>query len=135
MTAMENVAVPLFRISQLEPPEARARSEALLAFVGLAASTQEPIEALPAYAQHCVSLARALAHRPAVVLVEPLQGEVNADERTRFAALLRRAAREYEVAVIAAFEPDFTAETDDRCFTLGASRAGEPLPLLPEAGP
>lgn len=114
MTVLENVAMPLFKISQVEPAQARSRTEALLEFVGLAASAQDLAETLPLFQQHCVSLARALANEPAVLVVESLDAGLTAAESSRFAALLRQAVERFGVAVIASAPADFASEKTDR---------------------
>src|SRR5882762_7651796 len=46
-SVIENVAMPLFKVSQVTPEEARRRTEALLGFVGVMEAAEYKIEELP----------------------------------------------------------------------------------------
>ncbi len=113
-SVIENVAMPLFKISDVEPPEARRRSEALLDFAGLLESTETPCGELAPLAQQRVSLARALVNQPAALLVENLDSALAGDDLRVFSALLRQAALRFGVAVIATASPCLVPEATDR---------------------
>lgn len=98
-SVIENIAMPLFKVCQMEPDEARTRADEVLDFAGLqhvATATD-----VPAALQHRVALARALAGRPAVVFVEHLDALIGGGTGEEFRALLQRAAKELGVAVVA----------------------------------
>jgi ABC-type lipoprotein export system ATPase subunit len=118
-SVIENVAMPLFKISQVGPEAARRRTIAVLDFVGLAGAMEAPAAELPPAAQRSVALARALVNEPAVLLIEELETGADAAE---FAALLRRACEHYGVAVIATASPAFSAHDDDRVIDLAGGR-------------
>ena len=112
-TVLENVAMPLFKVSQVGPAEARRRSEAALDFTGLAAAASSPAAGLPLDAQFRVALARALVNEPAVLLVENPDADL--------AALLRSAAERYGACVIATASHALPVEAADRVLDLDAA--------------
>ena len=129
-SVIENIAMPHFKISQVNPEQARERADLLLAFTGLTADAQRPAEELTPYQQHAVSLARALANEPAVITVESLDSGLAPEDAARFAALLRQCCARFGVAVIASASGNFAAEPDDRIIDLAADDSlleGKPL--------
>lgn len=132
-TVIENVAMPLFKVSDVEPAEARLRSEALLDFAGLMTLAQTPCAELAPLEQQRVSLARALVNEPSALLVESLDSTLAGEDLRTFAALLREAAARFDIAVVATASPQFVAEPDDRIIevTNGTVRLGGKL--LPQA--
>lgn len=113
-STIENVAMPLFKIEQVGPEEARARTVAALEFVGLGDMMEAPASALPAEEARRVALARALVHEPAVLLVE----QIDATPHGIFAGLVRRACERYGVAAIASVSPAFPVGEGDRVIDL-----------------
>lgn len=110
--AAENVAMPIFKISQLTPEQARERTESLLRFVGLdhAASQHE----LPPKLQHRVALARALANSPVVLFVENLDQLLPEEDLPEFRVLLHTAAKELGVAVVLTASPSLAPVDGER---------------------
>lgn len=117
-TAMENVAMPLFRISHLDPAEARARTGELLEFAGVADLAQEMTHLLDIRDQLRVSLARALANRPEILIVENLSRLIAGQELRDFAALLRQAVAQFGTCIIAATDSHFPTMRGDRVIEL-----------------
>lgn len=128
-SVIENVAMPLFKVSDVEPPEARRRSESLLEFAGLSDCTETRCGDLAPLAQHRVSLARALVNQPAALLVENLDAALVGDDLRVFSALVRQAALRFGIAVIATATPGFTPDSTDRIIevTDGAALCGDKL--------
>lgn len=97
----ENVAMPLFKISGAEVREARDHTERMLEFVGLRDSAPRSIEMLPLPDRRKVSLARALAHQPEILLVEDADaGLGGGGELGDWMALLRRTRAELGMTVL-----------------------------------
>ena len=94
-SVIENVAMPLFKVSHVSPEEARRRTEAILDFVGLAEAAEVPVHELTVPAQYHVAIARGLVNEPAVLMVENLDGVLVGEELEQYAGLLRRAAAVY----------------------------------------
>ncbi len=113
-SVIENVAMPLFKISQVEPDEARRRTDRLLAFAEMSEAAESPIEDLTPRAQYHVALARGLANGPAVLFVENLDGALAGEDLASFAALLRRVPGELGATVMATASSAFPVEKGDR---------------------
>ena len=130
-TPIENVAMPLFKISDAGTSEAQRRGEELLDFVGLAELVQAPCSELGVLDQHRVSLARALVNEPSVLLIEKLDAALTCEDLRVFAALARQAATHFEVAVIATVSPEFAAEPTDRVIEFAGGSVQRDSELLP----
>ena len=122
-SVVENIAMPLFKISQVNPEQARERTDLLLEFTGLTAAAQMHADELTPYQQHAVSLARALANNPALITVESLDAGLATEDAARFAALLRQSCARFGVTIIASAPADFTTEPGDRILALDAHGA------------
>jgi predicted ABC-type transport system involved in lysophospholipase L1 biosynthesis ATPase subunit len=123
-TAIENIAVPLFKLEQMAPEEARQRAEEALAFAGLAGFEQARGEELTSFQQHCASLARALAAQPTALLVEELDSLLTANALSDFCVLLRQAAERFGIAVIATGARDLETTGPTRRLVLGTETGG-----------
>ena len=99
-TVMENIAMPLFKVSEVEPEEARRRVEELLRFVGLEGFDQEPVLELSSLEQYRVSLARALANRPDVIFLENIDNALHGVDLEVFVDLVEHAVLERGVTAI-----------------------------------
>ncbi len=104
-SVIENVAMPLFKISQVTPEEARRRTESMLHFVGLAESAEWPVDELPLLAQYQVAVARGMINEPSFLLVENLDGALVGEDVSAFATLLHRVTDTYGTTVIATASP------------------------------
>lgn len=120
---VENVAMPLFKISHFTPEQARERTDMLLDFTGLTAEAQQSIDDITPFQQHAVSLARALANDPAILTVERLELEDSA----AFSALLRASCARFGVAVIASVSADFPFEPGDHILAIEAGFVRESI--------
>ncbi len=110
-TVVENVAMPLFRMSSIDAGKAQEMAEHVLELVSLPDRAQDSIEELTFAEQHRVSLARALVYRPEFLLVEDL---------AQPADLLLRLRDELGVTIIATAERPLAAA--DRLLTLDQGR-------------
>jgi lipoprotein-releasing system ATP-binding protein len=117
-SVIENVAMPLFKVSQVGPEEARRRTERLLAFTGMAEAAEAAIGDLTLGAQFHVALARGLVNEPSVLLVEEIDGALAGEELELFATLLRRVPAELGTTVIATASPAFARKKEDRVIEL-----------------
>ena len=133
-TVIENVAMPLFKISQVGPEEARQRTERLLEFVGLAGAAQTPVDELTPSLHYLVAIARGLVNEPAVLMVESLDGTLVGLELEGYAAVLRKAAAEFGPAVIATASPRWRLRPGDRVLDIGRGAIVIDSECLPEAG-
>jgi lipoprotein-releasing system ATP-binding protein len=131
-SVIENVAMPLFKISQVGPEEARRRTERLLAFTGMSEAAESAIEDLTLREQFHVALARGLVNEPSILVVESLDGALAGDELAGFAALLRRIPAELGTAVIATASHGFALEKGDRVLTIAGGNIVRDSALVPE---
>ncbi|MEP6671557.1 MAG: ATP-binding cassette domain-containing protein [Chthoniobacter sp.] len=131
-SVIENVAMPLFKISQVDPDEARRRTEAILEFVGLAGAVEARVEDLEAPAQYRVAIARGLVNEPAALLVENLDGMLAGAELEEFADLLRKAAVTFGTAIIATASMDLKTQAGDRVLDISDGVIARDSECLPE---
>lgn len=68
----ENIAMPLFKLTEASPQQAREETHRVLAHVGMADYGESTVDALPLWAQQRVALARALVLHPQTLIVENL---------------------------------------------------------------
>ena len=122
-SVVENVAMPLFKISHFTPEQARERTDMLLDFTGLTDEAQCAIDDITPFQQHAVSLARALANDPAVLTVETLETALAPEDALIFATLLRQSCARFGVAVIASASADFPFEPGDHILAIDTSGA------------
>lgn len=103
MTVLENVMVAVLFASRGARPtleEAREQAEATLHFLGLGAKRGQPVASLNLQERKLVELARALAPRPHVVLVDEVMSGLNPAEVEGCMSLLRRVRDELKVAIV-----------------------------------
>jgi len=79
---------------------ARDKAMEMLDFVGLAAKARVPVAGLPFGTQKRVELARALASRPRLVLLDEPAGGISHEEVGGVAALVQRIHRDLDVTVL-----------------------------------
>jgi lipoprotein-releasing system ATP-binding protein len=121
-SAIENVAIPLFRIARADPASARQRSEELLEFVGLGASAKLRVDELPRGEQLRVALARSLVNAPAALFVEGLDRDEQHDASGSFTALLRQTSARFGATIVATAPRDFCPGEHDRRIVLAGGR-------------
>jgi predicted ABC-type transport system involved in lysophospholipase L1 biosynthesis ATPase subunit len=131
-SVIENVAMPLFKISQVEPEEARRRTEKLLAFTGVSGAAEASIDDLTLSAQFHVAVARGLINEPSVLFVEQIDGMLAGEDLATFAALLRRVPSEFGTTVVATASPVFVREKGDRVIEIVRGAVVRDSALLPE---
>jgi len=130
-TATENVMMPLL-IAGIAEAEARQRATDELARVGLAARAVSRVTVLSGGEQQRVAQARALVHRPAVLLADEPTGNLDAPTAARMHDLLLGAAREAGAAVVLVTHSRALASLADRVLALdgGLLRAADHLEAL-----
>ena len=66
----ENIATPLFKLTEATPDQAREETHRVLAHVGMSDYADAAVESLPLWAQQRVAIARALVMHPHALFVE-----------------------------------------------------------------
>ena len=100
-TVAENVAMPLFKITGIDIEQARNRTAQILEFGGLAGMADVGIIDLSMLDQYKVSLVRALAISPQVIIAEGAGLHLESDELAEFGALLRSVPETLGITVLA----------------------------------
>jgi putative ABC transport system ATP-binding protein len=93
LTAVENVELPLL-VARVPMRDARARAEAALDLVGLAARACHVPEALSGGERQRVTIARSLVNDPAIVWADEPTGDLDSEMAEEITALMRRLNRE-----------------------------------------
>jgi ABC-type branched-subunit amino acid transport system ATPase component len=101
MTVGENAALgALFGGSRTSQEEAMRRASDMLGFVGLADLRDEPVGSLNLHQQRFLELARQLAGRPRLVLLDEVMAGLNDTELASSIDMVRRARAEFGITVI-----------------------------------
>jgi lipoprotein-releasing system ATP-binding protein len=124
-SVIENIAMPLFKVCELEPAQAKERAEEVLNFTGL----QEIATGTPETSsqEHRVALARALAGKPAAIFVEDLDGLMPPDDLGAFRDLLHAAAERFDLAVVCTATTASVPRVGERHVGLTAGRLSTEL--------
>ena len=99
-SVVENVAMPLFKISGVGADEAQQRTEAMLRFTGMLNFGNEGVGRLTHVEQQRVSLARALVNQPEVLIIENVDAGLAGEELSGFIDLIQRAGIEFGTTTI-----------------------------------
>jgi putative ABC transport system ATP-binding protein len=117
LSVEENVRLVL-SLDGVGAAQARRRSQAMLARVGLGDRLDAPVDVLSGGEQQRVALARALVHQPALVLADEPTGNLDEITAGQLAPLLRELARERGATVVLVTHDRQLAAGADRCLTL-----------------
>ena len=111
-SALENVELPL-RISEWDRTERQKRAADCLEMVGLSSrSHHRPYELSGGELQR-VAVARAIAHRPALILADEPTGELDLAKGAEIISLLKEIASEENVGIVVATHDEAMAEIAD----------------------
>jgi putative ABC transport system ATP-binding protein len=99
MNARENVSLPLL-LQGIPPDEATARAQELLGLVGLTNRAGHFVHQLSGGEQQRTAIARALVHRPSLLIADEPTGNLDTVSAERVLALLQHIAREQLTTLI-----------------------------------
>ena len=110
-TVLENVAMPLFKVAQVDAREAKSITEAVLALVGITDIVELPAARLSPLHQHLTALARAVVHHPRLLIVEELGFNLSSEEGGHLLRVVRQIPERLGTTVIATLsaEIDFVS--------------------------
>jgi lipoprotein-releasing system ATP-binding protein len=112
-SAVENVMLPMRRLGRLSMAAARAKAERLLAEVGLAGQGAKLPSQLSGGQSQRVSVARALANDPRVILADEPTGNLDTASSHMAQELLRALAHRHgRAVVVVTHDPAFAASAD-----------------------
>ena len=121
LTVVENLLLPL-ELNGWDLAEGRRRSMALLEEVGLAQREASYPDQLSGGEQQRVAVARALVHRPALVLADEPTGNLDAESGQQVLELLDRLVRDEQCTLIMVTHSQVVAARTDRTFSLKQGR-------------
>jgi ABC-type lipoprotein export system ATPase subunit len=114
LTALENVLLPMIAVGRTN----QGRARELLDLVGLADRSDHNPSQLSGGEQQRVTLARALANDPAVVLADEPTGNLDEQSAERVMVLLMSAVRERGRTLLLVTHERDTAQAADKCLEL-----------------
>ncbi len=117
LNALQNVMVPCL-IGGLPIAQAKERAQALLSELGLAATYEQFPAVLSGGEQQRIALARALVHRPKIVLADEPTGNLDPVTADLALELLCRSCREHNAALVMVTHSEKAAERLDRRLVL-----------------
>jgi putative ABC transport system ATP-binding protein len=113
LSALQNVMVPCL-IAGLPLDQAKSRAQDLLNELGLAAAYEQFPAVLSGGEQQRIALARALVHRPRIVLADEPTGNLDPITANLALELLCRTCREHQAALVMVTHSEKAAERLDR---------------------
>jgi ABC-type lipoprotein export system ATPase subunit len=113
LSVAENIAMPLFKVLDLNAVEARERTEAMLRLAKLEPLATIRAGKLSLFDQQCVALARAIAHQPAMLALDHADASLSGDESTELLRLARRVRSELGIGVLARCSHPAEARADE----------------------
>ncbi|HTW38246.1 MAG TPA: ABC transporter ATP-binding protein [Steroidobacteraceae bacterium] len=117
----ENVRLAL-ELNAVRGAEARRRSAALLASVGLGDRLRSAVDALSGGEQQRVAIARALVHRPKLLLADEPTGNLDEATAGEVMPLIRALAREHGATLVLVTHDQALAAAADRVLELRDGR-------------
>jgi putative ABC transport system ATP-binding protein len=118
LSLAQNIALPL-ALAQLPAADALARAESMLAAVGLAARGGDYPTQISGGEMQRIAIARALVHRPPLILADEPTGNLDPETAARILALLQDAVRAAGAAAVIVTHSDRAAAIADRVLVLG----------------
>jgi len=102
MTVLENAVLgAMFGADRMVPErEARKRAAESLAFVGLASRAEQPVSSLNLHQQRFLEMAKALAGRPKVLLLDEVMAGLNEAELDASVEIVRNARDELGMTIL-----------------------------------
>ena len=121
LTVLENVCLPL-ALNGHRPPHARDQAQTMLAEVGLSDRTDSYPDVLSGGEQQRIALARALVHKPRLILADEPTGNLDVDSGARVAALLNSLVRAAGATLILVTHSEQLAALADRVLVMADGR-------------
>jgi len=121
LTIGENIALPM-QLVGIDPEDADRRVQTLLDQVGLPRMTDRYPETLSGGEQQRTAVARALAHRPKILLADEPTGNLDEDTGQQIIDLLTRLAREQRTTMLIVTHSRQVADAADRVMQLQHGR-------------
>ncbi|MBV8814246.1 MAG: ATP-binding cassette domain-containing protein [Verrucomicrobia bacterium] len=127
-TVLENVAMPLFKIAQVDARQAKTTTELVLSLVGIMPLVDMPARQLSLLDQHLTALARAVVHYPRLLIVQDLGMNLTPDEASILVQATARIPGRLGTTVIATAAPEFDFAGWDVALEIDANGIKESQP-------
>jgi len=124
-TVLENVAMPLFKIAEVEALEAKVITEEILEMIGVSRIANAPVVNLKGLDGMLAALARALVHHPRVLIAENVGCNLREHETNALLSILRESGRRLGLAVIATLASHVSWGLADVCLEIGPREVKE----------
>lgn len=113
-SALENVMLPMQKLGRLTETQARSRAADLLAQLGLKDQMHKLPKQLSGGQSQRVSIARALANKPNIILADEPTGNLDSASSANVQDILKNLAHEEGCAVVVVTHDDAFAKRTDR---------------------
>jgi len=120
-TVLENVAMPLFKVAQVDAREAKTITETILDLVGISELVEVPASRLPPLHQHLTALARAIVHHPRLLIIEELGVGLEPEAALRVMDVAHRVPDQLGTTVIATLSAGIDFASGDVVLEIGAT--------------
>ena len=121
LTVLENVAMPLFKVAQVDAREAKSITEMILDLVGISELVELPASTLSPLQQHFTALARAVVHNPRLLIIEELGSGLDPEAALRVFDVARRIPERLGTTVIATLSAGIDFASGDVVLEIGAA--------------
>jgi ABC-type lipoprotein export system ATPase subunit len=118
-TVLENVAMPLFKIAQVEATEAKVITEEIMEIVGVSAIATTSVGELDGFDAMLAALARALVHHPRVLIAELVGTNLTEAAAAALLSTLHISGQRLGLAVIATLAPHISWRRADVRLEIG----------------
>lgn len=122
LTVVENIGIPLLRNAGASAEAAAVSAREILELIGLEHAASEAADGLPLYEQLLVSLARALAHSPVVLICDESESCLHPAEHHELLQTIERLRQRLGFAVVASVVPRLELPEGWRVIDLSAGR-------------
>ncbi|MCS4540755.1 MAG: ABC transporter ATP-binding protein [Euryarchaeota archaeon] len=113
LTALENVELPM-TFANIPKKEREKRAAELLELVGLKGRLNHKPDELSGGEQQRVTIARALANKPAIILADEPTGDLDTKTGTEIIKLIKELNQKYGQTVIIVTHAEYIAKNSDR---------------------
>lgn len=124
LTVSENIALPM-ALTGTDIAQAEQRVHTLLGQVGLSHTADRFPETLSGGEQQRIAVARALSHKPKILLADEPTGNLDATTGTKIIALLTDLARSHNTTMVVVTHSNSVADAADRVLQLRLGRLSE----------
>jgi lipoprotein-releasing system ATP-binding protein len=135
LSVAENIAMPLFKVLDLDAPAARDRTEATLRFAALEPVATRRAGDLTLFDQQRVAFARAIAHHPILLALDHADANLSSGESFEMLRLARRARSELGISVLARWVHPVEPIGDEHVFDVSHGCVREEAAVVREQAP